>query len=382
MTNRRLSGEEIALIKAMIAEGMPAQNICGYMFRPDRSLNPAGVYEIKSGRFGSDVPAASPEALARWIKEHPYFGAVSDADDIARLRKELRGILRFSEKHGDIVVEPAETFRIEFKEEFHFAVIAEYCKSLIGYANHSGGYIVFGIKDNRQVVGLASDRFRKFDQQRLSEQFKDIGLDSSSVVDVTTGEIAVAPADAGGDGHSLAARVVVKKAGISDLDILNDFINQVETIDAVAYLRQMAHEAVRWLPLFYYVHMSGLSPSAAYDEVKGLSTSKPGTVKHIRERLEGKISAYRSYIGKAPKMMLKRLQEGELPDLSTLADARHFSSSLQNMSEGTSMRPSLMRTALRRMLESFHEHGRDAAIGSNMRRSAARVDEVLHRPGA
>lgn len=441
----------------MLLANMPAQDICGFLFRPNRSLNPAGVYEIKAGKRGSNIPPHSPAQLADWLHNHPYFGTIATADLVSDLRKELRGILRAKKDGDSIRVDPKETSQIEFKETFHLRSFPEYCRSLIGYGNHRGGYLVFGISDDRSVVGLQNQVFKNLDPKKVSELIKDLVTPTvrwvSFVMNIHDREIGVLFAEEaelkplitiknadkikenviyfryeaetamiragdlqaiirkrehdavqnaisklqqiagigldnaeiadssrmnGGDEVLSGGReAVVKKSGISDLDILLDFVNGVEALDPVAYLLQSAHEPVRWLPIFYYAKKSGMSAQAIVDEISNSPTSKPGTINHMRQRLTGQIRAYKDYTGAAPKAYLDALLAGDIPNPKDRASARHFAMCLVSAPDNVQIADAVLRTALRRMVELYSKYSNDSAIGSNMRRSAARADEIL-----
>lgn len=466
MGNRGLSDTEIAVIKAMLIKGMHAQDICGYMFRPNRSLNPAGVYEIKSGKRGGEVAPFSVGQLEAWLKSHPYFGAIADADLVSELRKELRGILRPRKSGEGVVVDPVETSRVEFKETFHLQSFPDYCRSLIGYSNHAGGFIIFGITNDRRVVGQATQSFKTFDQKKLSETIKDlvspsvrwtsfsmtlleveigvlyaaeaelkplvtlrnrdkvrgdtvyfryegetapiragdlhaiirereqlaiqaaisklqqisgIGVENAEIVDASEGVSSTSSSPAiEPRAEDATTRVVVKKAGISDMDVLSDFINETQNLDPLAYLKQSAHEPVRWLPLFYYAGMTGLGQEAIVDELKRSPTSKPGTVRHMEQRLGGRLSAYNASAGGRPLAMLGSLKTGELPAIKDRSEARHFAMALMGLEDLKLCNPNVLRTALRRVVELYDKYSHDSAIGSSMRRSAARVDELIY----
>jgi hypothetical protein len=219
------------------------------------------------------------------------------------------------------------------------------------------------------------------------QQITGIGLENSAVVDLTSNELHTDSSNErhwgkAQEGTLDTSRVVVRKSGISDIDIVIDFINTVETLDPLAYIRQSAHETVRWLPLFYYTNMTGLSPDAILDEIRRSPVSKPGTVRHMRQRLTGEISAFKSYTGGAAQAYLLELEQGGLPEIGDRRSARHFASALAGLTPDTPLSEHVMRAALRRVVELYGRYSNDAAIGSNMRRSAARVDELLYGPAA
>lgn len=458
MAKRGLSDAEIAVIKAMLLKGMHAQDICGYMFRPNRSLNPAGVYEIKSGKYGNEIAPLNPDELETWLKNHPYFGAIADADLVSNLRRELRGILRPRRVDGRVLVDPIETSRIEFKETFHPQSFPDYCRSLIGYSNHSGGFIIFGISDSRSVEGLSNNSFKSFDQKHLSETIKDlvspsvrwtsfsmtlleaevgvlfaaeaelkplvtlrnrdklrgdtiyfryegetapirsgdlhaiirereqlaiqaaisklqqisgIGIENSEVVD--TSMEAVDPS-AAAEGK----RVVFQRTAMSDMDVLTGFVDDDHDLDPMMCLRQSAHEPVRWLPIFYYAQLSGCSRAAIIEEIKNSPASKPGSVRHMQQRLSGSISAFAPTLGAGPRGILENILSGMDPALPNVKVARHFAMSLTGLAGLGNLKSHMLRNTLHRILELYQEYDHDSAIGSAMRRSAARVDELLY----
>lgn len=58
---------------------------------------------------------------------------------------------------------------LEFKEQFNFAGLAEYMKDFAAFANNSGGYLVFGVKDSPRLPnGMNSGSVEMFD--RIDEE--------------------------------------------------------------------------------------------------------------------------------------------------------------------------------------------------------------------
>lgn len=85
-------------------------------------------------------------------------------------------ILRLKE---DGLVYHRESQNLEFKESFNFSGLADYYRDFAAFANNSGGYLVFGVKDKprRELVGLnesAYDQFDKLDPELITGHLLDI----------------------------------------------------------------------------------------------------------------------------------------------------------------------------------------------------------------
>lgn len=61
---------------------------------------------------------------------------------------------------------------LEFKESFNLNGLSEYFRDFAGFANNSGGYIIFGVTNSpRKLVGLKNNGFTQFstiDEERIS----------------------------------------------------------------------------------------------------------------------------------------------------------------------------------------------------------------------
>ncbi len=79
----------------------------------------------------------------------------------------LRQFLRNTDDRGHL--KHRESSTIEFKENFNFNNMAKYSKTMAAFANNSGGYILFGIKDTpRKLIGINKDKFNKIKQEKIS----------------------------------------------------------------------------------------------------------------------------------------------------------------------------------------------------------------------
>jgi len=76
----------------------------------------------------------------------------------------------FTLQTGKPYLKTRESSTVEFKESFNFAGMAGYAKDFAAFANHSGGYIVFGVTNHPRIpIGLQNDRFENIDEARLTE---------------------------------------------------------------------------------------------------------------------------------------------------------------------------------------------------------------------
>lgn len=80
----------------------------------------------------------------------------------------IRKILKYDK--DTMLVKIHESKTIEFKENFNFNNKKDYFKAMASFANTSGGYIIFGIKDKpRKLIGLDEKRFNDFNNMKLED---------------------------------------------------------------------------------------------------------------------------------------------------------------------------------------------------------------------
>jgi len=81
--------------------------------------------------------------------------------------KYILDILKKKDSKGNIIVR--ESSEVEFKENFNFLNMVDYSKIMSSFANKSGGYIIFGIKDSpRKIVGINLNRFNEIPQEKIA----------------------------------------------------------------------------------------------------------------------------------------------------------------------------------------------------------------------
>ena len=64
---------------------------------------------------------------------------------------------------SDKVVNPREGITYEFKENFNWGSKEKYAKIIASFANATGGYLLYGVKDDGHIVGLSNNNFETRD---------------------------------------------------------------------------------------------------------------------------------------------------------------------------------------------------------------------------
>ena len=81
----------------------------------------------------------------------------------------LGTIFRFDPDNPDRVTS-RESTSLEFKESFNWNNNAKYARTMAGFANNHGGYIVFGVANKpRRAIGMQSTRFDDIDPADIAE---------------------------------------------------------------------------------------------------------------------------------------------------------------------------------------------------------------------
>ncbi len=70
------------------------------------------------------------------------------------------------------VIRQKENSEIEFKEAFHSpkGKDKKIHKWIASFANAHGGLIIYGVRDNGELIGLKNDKLRDFDNKDLTQE--------------------------------------------------------------------------------------------------------------------------------------------------------------------------------------------------------------------
>ena len=84
------------------------------------------------------------------------------------LQRELQKLLRCDPSNSGRLVS-RENKRLEYKETFNWGSRRKYAKTMAGFANNDGGFIVFGVKDSpHDLVGVDTTRFDELDPAEVT----------------------------------------------------------------------------------------------------------------------------------------------------------------------------------------------------------------------
>ena len=163
----QLSDTEVALIKAMLATGKyKRQDILTYFSRTDRPINLGRISEIATGKKRTDIAPANRGELDEFLKQSGNKAFVPDSDPIGAAV--INDLLTLKTKRPKILkVEESDT--VEFKESFNWSGRAKYARTIAALANHKGGYILFGVKNDGTVVGMKDNSFSTLDQSKITQ---------------------------------------------------------------------------------------------------------------------------------------------------------------------------------------------------------------------
>lgn len=90
-----------------------------------------------------------------------------------KIESELRKILKAKHDVPNTLTN-RENSKLEFKETFNLGSKISYAKTIAGFANNNGGYIVFGVKDSpHELKGVNSNNFNAVDPVKLTQYLND-----------------------------------------------------------------------------------------------------------------------------------------------------------------------------------------------------------------
>jgi len=171
---RGLEAYEVALIKNMRQRGMARDFIMSLIFRPGRVISPAAVGEVMKGKIGPEIAAATDQETDAFIQMRIAGTSRIGARDLGGPTSQtiVLEVLQAA-RTSDANYAALESRTLEFKERLpgDKASRCAIARTMAAFANTGGGYVIFGVQDDRAVIGLAN-----------AEQFQDVCDQLSDIV--------------------------------------------------------------------------------------------------------------------------------------------------------------------------------------------------------
>jgi len=136
--------------------------IMSLIVRPGRVVSPAAVGEVFSGKIGPDVEAATDAETGLFISRRLSANRpVSDRDLGGPVSQTVVLEVLKAATASQATFAAMESRNIEFKERLPDSKqeAAAIARTMAAFANTGGGYLVFGIRDNRTPAGIFGEHF-------------------------------------------------------------------------------------------------------------------------------------------------------------------------------------------------------------------------------
>ncbi len=157
-----LSQEEASYVKAMLKyTKLNKQQILSYFTKPGYDINQRVITQIARGDIHSTVEPASQTEMEEFIRKRSS-PLLKDAIDT------FCENLKISENKIDNSESKNIEFKLSFTERFDNLL-----RPILGFSNADGGYIVYGVTDEKEIVGLDEpqiNKFNDFNLKKLNEQ--------------------------------------------------------------------------------------------------------------------------------------------------------------------------------------------------------------------
>lgn len=132
-----------------------------------------------------------------------------------------------------------------------------------------------------------------------------------------------------------AKSTIVAQAAIFQEDILEKFLEQAKVHRPIQYIYATLAQSRLWLPVFYYVRMSGKSNEEVARLVAALKISQKGKKKFLLERLERRRSPFGKAVTQAATRIADEISKGAISIPSSIGEVAPFAQGLTAVKKTT-----------------------------------------------
>ncbi len=186
-----------------------------------------------------------------------------------------------------------------------------------------------------------------------------------------------------GDVRPIGAKVVVEerervvREAISDADVTRNFLQQVKVAFPYEYIRHLLHTQRRWIPVFYFAQLSGLTIPALVEKLSAEPPGYPISRSTLIERLRGERSAFQSPSAHG-LAIAQKIEANQMPKLSTRSDVLSAARAVSSIRSADFAKVSDL--LMQCLLKSQGADDRSKADRSIIDRAVCRLDEIAFAP--
>jgi hypothetical protein len=161
LAKRTIQDAEIALIKAMLDRGMKNKDIQFYFNRPERPVNSGRISTIRNGTYSNSrkISVAPADELDSFVE---LFASQGRNESGSKADYDVRQFFR-KESDSHWYLHRGESEEHECKQDFDPKKLTPVVRAIAALANNKGGYIFFGVGNNRCRVDGAGPTFSQTD---------------------------------------------------------------------------------------------------------------------------------------------------------------------------------------------------------------------------
>lgn len=245
---RGLKFHEVAFIKAMSQRDFRRDYIMSFLLYPGRTLSPACINDVVDKDRAPEVPPAAWEECEALMARRMSESQSADDDFTSgplsafAIHQELGFVIS-----GQNSLFGHEGTRLEFKRQLpdQDKSLSRVLKTMAAMTNRAGGYVVFGIADDRTLVGIQPGAWDNFDWDAFSSRLA--SLFQPSIVwrrrmlefeGVKIGAVYIFPAGrppcvSTKDWHDIAeGTIYFRRPGVSDRIAYGDLLDLLARRDA------------------------------------------------------------------------------------------------------------------------------------------------------
>jgi len=181
-----------------------------------------------------------------------------------------------------------------------------------------------------------------------------------------------------GDVEAASDQPQVVRDNVTPDATMRNFLNNTAVREPRQYLLHSAHSNREWQPIWYYLHMAGLTIEQAAELMRKEEASHPSHRDGVIARLTGKRAAFNINQGK-PKHLVVAFAKGEIDKPTDVPSSHKFALAVQGLPDGQENLPLFQQLLSECYERSNGQTSQQRNLRSAVFRAACRLDELLYK---